>query len=175
LTISLGVRVASFVIAQVAPFGGRHLALWLLRRWSRTDGFDGRQFMGSLSIRHSRTSHRLLEDIGSRSNYPLTLMRRTTLTDEVMVDNLTPRGAKTNLPITRHHDLSGSTRMLGKNGDRSPWPRWRMRPSLDQLHPVSRVIDPKPATEPHKPTGVIDPSGRGQLGKQLRILNVPSW
>jgi hypothetical protein len=32
----------------------------------------------------------------------------------VTVDSLTPRGAKPNMPVTRHHDLLGLTRMQGR-------------------------------------------------------------
>jgi hypothetical protein len=51
---------------------------------------------------------------------PTDLGRCTTLTDEVTVDSLTPCGVKPNLLVTRHHDPSGSTRMLGMKTSQVP-------------------------------------------------------
>jgi hypothetical protein len=54
---------------------------------------------------------------------PIELDETHRSTSEVMVDSLSLRGTKQILPVTRHHDLLGSTKTPRKKGVKSLRPR----------------------------------------------------
>jgi hypothetical protein len=99
----------------LTPSGGRHLALWPLQRRLGTNGIYG------TSLDEAQpNSMPIGKDIGSRSNYPLTPMRRTAPTVWLQWTCLSPHGAKPNPPTKRQHDLLKSVGTLGKSGVGSP-------------------------------------------------------
>ena len=66
------------------------------------------------------------EDIGSRSDYPSTPMRRTAPTAWLWWTCLSPRGVKPKLPVIGHHNLSRLVGMPRKIGVASPRPTKRV-------------------------------------------------